>query len=219
MRVLAAALCFSLLACASTPKAAPDEELPPAAPGTLTVGITASTNDGTARAQSEAFAALVGELTGQPARPAVFHDYEKLAKAVAEGTVDVAFLAPLAYVRAEGHGAVKPLLKVVRNGRASYRAVLFASSSSQLTNLQELAKASKLRAAWVDASSATGYIFPKSKLLVSGGGWELDPGECSEAELTRRFLERYGFDTSRLLLETRSRNTRENALFSREIAD
>lgn len=60
---------------------------------------------------------------------------------------------------------------------------------------------------------------PRAKLLVSGGGWALDSGECSEAELTGRFLARLGFDADRLLLETRSRNTRENALFSRELAD
>ncbi len=168
MRQLVAALCFCLTACASAPKGSTAPELPPAAPGTLTVGRTASTNDSAVQDQADAFAELVKQATGQPVRPAVFPDYDGLAKALATGTVDVAFLAPLAYVRAEGQGRVKPLLRVLRNGRPSYRAVLFASPSSGLTTLEELAQAKNLKAAWVDSSSATGYIFPKARLLVSG---------------------------------------------------
>ncbi len=55
---------------------------------------------------------------------------------------------------------------------------------------------------------------PRAVLVVSGGGWALDEGECSEAALAGRFLARLGFPAERLVLETRSRTTRENALFT-----
>jgi len=58
--------------------------------------------------------------------------------------------------------------------------------------------------------------YPEARLLVTGGGWRFVAG-CSEAERTARFLLRYGVDRERLLLETRSRNTRENALYAREL--
>lgn len=55
--------------------------------------------------------------------------------------------------------------------------------------------------------------YPDARLVISGGGWAFAQG-CSEAEQTARFLARYGFDMTRLELETRSRNTFENALFT-----
>jgi len=55
---------------------------------------------------------------------------------------------------------------------------------------------------------------PQAVLVISGGGWALDAGGCSEAELTGRLLARLGFPAERLVLETRSRTTRENALFT-----
>lgn len=52
-------------------------------------------------------------------------------------------------------------------------------------------------------------------LLLSGGS--LYPESPSEAELLRRQLERWGADTTRVVVEGESRNTRENALYSAKI--
>jgi phosphonate transport system substrate-binding protein len=154
-----------LAGCATTSNARPPlPDLTPAPPGTLTVGLTASVAG--ADKQSAALSAFVKSATGHEVRPALFPDYDSLANAVAQGQVDVALLPPLAYVRAQTHGPAPVLLgRVVRNGQTTYRSVLFARAGSPLKGLDELKKASGLKAAWVDASSATGYIFPKSLLI------------------------------------------------------
>ena len=55
-------------------------------------------------------------------------------------------------------------------------------------------------------------------VLVASGGQGEDEA-LSEAESIRRYLEMQGEDVSALLLETRSVNTRENLLFSKELIE
>ena len=50
--------------------------------------------------------------------------------------------------------------------------------------------------------------------ILSGGSWA---NEVAEADTLANELERFGIDRSRLIVEGRSRNTRENALYSAEI--
>ena len=62
--------------------------------------------------------------------------------------------------------------------------------------------------------------YPQAKLLVTGGDASLLPraDEESEAEIMRDLLVQQGIEPARILVEGRSRNTIENAEFSRDLA-
>ncbi len=137
--------------------------------GGLVVALTSSA--AFPQPQADAFAGFVQESTGQPTRGVVFPDYDSLAVALAAGKVDIAFLSPLAFVRATDQGKVQAVLRAVRHGRDTYRSVLFARRDTRLDSLEALGRAHNLRAVWVDASSATGYMFPKAMMVQRG----LDP--------------------------------------------
>jgi uncharacterized SAM-binding protein YcdF (DUF218 family) len=60
--------------------------------------------------------------------------------------------------------------------------------------------------------------YPSAKLVASGGWTDPhDPG-ATEAATTRMFLREQGFDVTRVLFEERSRNTYENVVFSKDLA-
>lgn len=60
--------------------------------------------------------------------------------------------------------------------------------------------------------------YPKMRLLFTGGSAALFAVRQPEATMARTYFERMGTDMSRTLFESRSRNTYENAVFSRDIA-
>ncbi len=60
--------------------------------------------------------------------------------------------------------------------------------------------------------------YPDAKLLASGGDGNLIPDGEQEAELTRDLLIALGVAPERILVEDRSRNTIENAIYSRDMA-
>lgn len=60
--------------------------------------------------------------------------------------------------------------------------------------------------------------YPEATLLFTGGSGRLTPQALTEAEVARRFFGEHGVDPARLLLEDRSRDTRENARLSFELA-
>jgi len=60
--------------------------------------------------------------------------------------------------------------------------------------------------------------FPAAKIVFSGGYGELFPEGPSEAELALRLFERLGVERDRIRIEDRSRNTVENAIFSKAVA-
>jgi uncharacterized SAM-binding protein YcdF (DUF218 family) len=65
---------------------------------------------------------------------------------------------------------------------------------------------------------ALAHRYSDAKLLISGGEGSLLPLGDHEAELIRAFLLREGIAETRILVEDRSRNTYENAVFSRDVA-
>src|SRR5882672_9405032 len=60
--------------------------------------------------------------------------------------------------------------------------------------------------------------YPDARILFSGGSGALIFDEGNEAEFALRLFESLGIPRARILLEDRSRNTVENALFSKAIA-
>lgn len=59
--------------------------------------------------------------------------------------------------------------------------------------------------------------YPKMQLLFTGGSAALFGHRQAEAEVAKAYFERMGTDMTRVLLESRSRNTHENAIFSRDV--
>lgn len=143
----------------------------PAAPTqtAVLVGVVAALNDEVARKQADALAKFVAIAVKETTLPRVFPDQEALALAVSKGEVDIALMGPLAYVRVDPKVKTQLLFRTVRQGKSTYRSVLFAPPGSKLTSLDALKKWKKpLKVAWVETSSATGYVIPKAMLLQAG---------------------------------------------------
>lgn len=68
-------------------------------------------------------------------------------------------------------------------------------------------------------AAALAVRFPAARIVISGGDGALLYGSGDEASLARRFLTRLGIDEGRILLETGSRNTWENAAFTRKLIE
>jgi uncharacterized SAM-binding protein YcdF (DUF218 family) len=61
--------------------------------------------------------------------------------------------------------------------------------------------------------------YPDAKILISGGISTLFLGDEGDADTAVRFLSAFGIPRERLILENHSRNTAENAEFSKRIAN
>jgi uncharacterized SAM-binding protein YcdF (DUF218 family) len=60
--------------------------------------------------------------------------------------------------------------------------------------------------------------YPEARLVMAGGSGSLRPGRLTGADVTRMVLRQIGFDTERVLFESTSRNTYENAVNARALA-
>lgn len=59
--------------------------------------------------------------------------------------------------------------------------------------------------------------YPQARLVFTGGSGNLKQSQVSEAEIVGRTAETLGLPRTRLILEDRSRNTRENAVFTADL--
>ncbi len=106
----------------------------------------------------------LGDVTAKHLAFKKFSSYAELVDALAEGDVDLAWLPPVAYVRAARVGAARLLLTLERDGRRSYSAAIVARRDEA----KDLAYLSGRRAAWVDPWSAAGYLVPRAMLRETG---------------------------------------------------
>jgi serine/threonine-protein kinase len=94
-----------------------------------------------------------------------YASYAQLIDALAEGAVDLAWLPPVAYVRARRAGAARLLLTVERDGSRSYSSAILARTELAARTVRELRQ---LRVAWVGPWSAAGFLIPRRMLRGAG---------------------------------------------------
>ncbi|WP_213772581.1 YdcF family protein [Bradyrhizobium sp. dw_78] len=68
------------------------------------------------------------------------------------------------------------------------------------------------------ATAALAHRYPNARIIFSGGSGNLISHDAKEADYAGALLENLGIPKSRLIMERRSRNTQENAEFSKELA-
>src|SRR5579863_1749564 len=123
---------------------------------------------------------LVDQLAltlAQPIELVLLRDYEEQLSALLEARVECAWMPPLTLARAITGGA-RLVAVNQRGGALTYRAGLLVRAEAPIHSLRDL---SRLRAAWADPSSASGYLLPRLYLRASGV-------DLAQAFATERFF-------------------------------
>jgi len=108
------------------------------------------------------FAAALGHQLAAPVEVAVSYDYAGLLKATIAGNVELAWMPPLIHARAASRGGRLVALSK-RGGSLGYHSGILVKNGRYRT----IADLVGVRAAWVDPSSSSGYIFPRLHLLAA----------------------------------------------------
>ena len=104
---------------------------------------------------------LTRELKG-PVKVVRFNTPEELVDALAAGKVDLAWITPLAFVRAQQkNSGVEALSKATRKGSLFYRAAYVVKAGSPLTSLASL---QGKKVAFVSKTSTSGYLFAREMI-------------------------------------------------------
>lgn len=119
------------------------------------------------------FAAALAKELRAPVDLVVRYDYAALSKSVLSSSVELAWMPPLLHARAVNEGARLVALSQ-RGGSLGYRSALVVARDC-FASLRDLVG---VRAAWVDPSSSSGYIFPRLHLVAAG----LDPAKTFASE-------------------------------------
>jgi len=124
-----------------------------------------------ARAAEAQLQALCDELSrglGRAVAPQVLASYAALRDEVEAGRAAIAWAPPRVAVDLEDAGLASIDLCSIRGGQVAYHAALFTRHASPVETLADL---KGKHAAWVDAESAAGYLFPLLAIAEAG----LDP--------------------------------------------
>lgn len=98
-------------------------------------------------------------------RPHRARSPEELASAFAAGRVDVAWISPALFITSAAFERARAIVCSIRQGVATYHAVLFVDVSSPIRSPAQLRGS---RVAWVSKTSAAGYVVPRLALASHG---------------------------------------------------
>lgn len=108
---------------------------------------------------------LLERETGYAFEFSVATSYAALIEGMGSNKVDVAWFGPLAYVLAHEKYGAEVILVSVEYGQTTYRSEIIARTDSRIDSLADL---QGKRFAYVDAASASGYLYPRAMLAAAG---------------------------------------------------
>ncbi len=131
----------------------------------LTLAVVPSATPGDSRAALAKLGAELAKLVDQPVTCLHPSTYDELTDALAKDRVQYAWMSPAQMVMAGEHTKLVPLLSAVRNEKTDYCSVLFVNEASPARFTEQL-RGKKI--AWVDRTSAAGYLFVRLQLAARG---------------------------------------------------
>lgn len=112
--------------------------------------------------------------------------YDDIIEGMSRGEYDFVLLGPYAYVLAQEHSDYQALVRRKRFGQDWYKGIIFSRDDEDIDSLSDLRGRSF---AFVDPSSASGYLFPTSLMIEEG---VIDgPDRVSESFQSMSFLGRH----------------------------
>jgi phosphate/phosphite/phosphonate ABC transporter binding protein len=172
-----AAILFLLASCLAEAPEPPDPgadqrsverrpERPSVVPNPLVLGVLPIFDPEEMIALYSPLARYLGQELGTEVRLELSEDYATMVERIAEGHVDIAQLAPLAYVRAKAKDpSLQILLTNISEGSSTYSGYIFAKSDAQLRHPSDFRGK---RFGFVDPDSTSGYLYPYAFFLEQG---------------------------------------------------
>ena len=145
---------------------------PALAQSSLHLALTPSQKPTDLLVAGEAFGAALGKLVGVPIRVTVASDYAAVIEALRNRTADLAFVHPAGYVLANREAKAMIVAKDQWHGNTSYTSRIYVRKESGITTLDGLRGKT---IAFIDPSSASGYVYPMVMLIQKGLVQNRDP--------------------------------------------
>jgi len=133
----------------------------------LTIGLIPAEDSQAMIESSRQVLAKLEQQLGMPVKPFVATDYNGVIEALRSKKLDVAYLGPFSYVLANSVADVEAFAVAVtkKTGQSAYKSVIIARKDSGIASTADLKRRTF---AFVDPTSASGHLFPKSGLLQAG---------------------------------------------------
>lgn len=142
----------------------------------VTLAVVPSALPGDPHKPLQALCKELSRVLERPVESAFPPSYAALVDALEKDRVQYAWMPPVLMVLARERLRLRALLSAVRGERTDYRSVLFVDAASRVRSAEELRGTT---VAWVDATSAAGYLYPRLQLAARG----LDPVSLFGEEL------------------------------------
>lgn len=134
-------------------------------PAVLRVALLPDENASVVIQQNQGLKEYLEKKTGKKIELVVTTDYSSMIEAMRHGRIELGYFGPLSYVLARSKSSIEPFAALMRNGRATYEAVVIANASSGITKLSDI-KGKVV--AFGDPASTSSHLVPKSMLRKAG---------------------------------------------------
>jgi phosphonate transport system substrate-binding protein len=143
---------------------------------TITLAVVPSSMSGDRAGALDAVCAALTKILDIKVKGVTPASYAELASLLETDHVQYAWMSPALMVLTDEQIQLRPLLSAVRNDRTEYCAALFVDARGPVQRVEALRGKT---VAWVDASSASGYLYPRFHLAARG----IDPSALFGEEL------------------------------------
>lgn len=133
--------------------------------GEITLAVVPSSTPGDARLALDSLCIALTKLLDMPVHGINCATYSDLAQELEKDRVDYAWMSPALMILTNENIQLRPLLSAVRDDRTEYCAAFFVDGKRPYRTLEELRGGV---VAWVDRTSASGYIVPRIHLAARG---------------------------------------------------
>ncbi|GIW09315.1 MAG: phosphonate ABC transporter substrate-binding protein [Dehalococcoidia bacterium] len=160
-----------VLACAPAAPTGGSVAPPEPEPTEIVMAFTPSSDPNALLTQATPITDYLSRVSGLKIKPFITTDYTATIEAMTSKKVDVAWLAPTAYVLAHDQNGAEIVFKAMRRDAAtgqlrdSYYGTIVVAANSGITRLADL---KGKRIAFVDPASTSGYLYPAALLLQYG---------------------------------------------------
>jgi len=133
--------------------------------GAITLAVVPSSTPGDSRFALDGLCIALTKLLDTPVHGINSASYQDLAAELEKDRVDYAWMSPTLMMYTNERIQLRPLLTAVRNDSTEYNAALFVDGSRPWYSLDDVKGKT---VAWVDPTSASGYLFPRVHMASRG---------------------------------------------------